>query len=105
MPSCIVEIPGRNFLIEKRGTLKKMAFSVALMVEAFHEKEAGEKALALLKREEKLKRMTVNPPGDPPLLFIEKVIISNSPAKRSAKEITFRFSEESEAQINFDDLL
>lgn len=73
MPAYLVQINGRNFLIELEGHLARWGFFTHRVVEA-SDPEAAEKAAVQMVRETESLRVVVrNAPGDPPTMVVSEL--------------------------------
>jgi len=68
-----VLIEGRNFVIEIDGKEQRAGFYTTRWVEAKDPKEAELKAVAIIKRDPKLKGMAKNSLKNPPMLYLDEI--------------------------------
>lgn len=62
---------GQNFLVRLDGEKKKHGFFKTVRVEANSLEEAELKGVELLRQDEQLLALTMNGPGDGPMLFLD----------------------------------
>lgn len=73
MAKYYVLINGQNFLVDKRGQIRKYGFFTTRCVDADGPQQAEVSAISLLRRNQSLKKMVRNAEGDQPMLYVEEV--------------------------------
>jgi hypothetical protein len=68
-----VLVRGENFLINVDGKDQRLGFYTTAFVEARNEEEAEDKAIALLRDDEDLRRGMLNKKSDSPMMFAEEI--------------------------------
>ncbi len=66
-------VEGRNFLLNVDGKTRRHGFYQTVYVQAADAKEAESNAIGAVKGDNGLKQMTLNEPGDPPMLHLDSL--------------------------------
>ena len=68
-----VFVRGENFLVRGDEQDQKLGFYTTVYVEALDEQSAEFKAMALLRADQKLVRITLNSQSNPPMMYMEEI--------------------------------
>lgn len=74
MPNYNVELNGQNFLIEFEGDLALHGFYTFRYVEAADPQQAELAAVQMLREQEGLRELVQNPPDDPPIMDVTRIV-------------------------------
>lgn len=91
-------VRGENFLMNVDGEDQKLGFYATAFVEALDEEAAEQKALDLLRSDQKLKQGAMNGGSDVPQLFVEEIQELASFEGFNPPKTGFAFFREAEAE-------
>ncbi len=73
VPNYRVQIDGQNFLIDMDGAVDKYGFITWRVVQAAEPHAAEKAAVEMLRNDQSLHRLTLNDPGDPPVMDVLEI--------------------------------
>ncbi len=73
MPDYLVQIEGRNFLVEMEGRVARHGFITFRIIQAADPRAAELAAVQMIRATERLREMVRNPPEDPPVIEVTSI--------------------------------
>ncbi len=95
MPEYLVEVRGRNFLVDVEGNLATRGFLTHRVVEAPDPEAAELAAVRKVRETERLRALVRNPPEDPPTMEVTRMGELDPGAPRQDLETGFIWYDES----------